>query len=124
MKVSLGLGNRVYDVLKFIAQIGIPSLTSLYFVLAGIWNFPDVVPVTATLTAFDTFLGALLGLSSKSYSPPADGHVLVDNSDPDLLGMQVNLHDPQQAATKSNIHLKVMQGPLPASPIPGPHGGN
>jgi hypothetical protein len=123
MNLSLGLSNKVYDVLKFIALIGLPSLTTLYGVLNGIWGLPDTEQVLLTLTAGDTFLGALLGLSSRSYSAPVDGHVTVDDSDPDVLGMNVQLHNPQQVPNKSSIHLKVVQGPLPASPIPGPHGG-
>jgi hypothetical protein len=125
MRVSLGLGNKVYDVLKFIALIGLPSLTTLYFVLGDIWNLPDVQQVIGSLTAIDTFLGAILGLSSKSYSPPADGTLMVDNSHPDVMGMQMQFHTPQEEmAQKSMVHLKVQSTPLPASPIPGPHGGD
>lgn len=122
MKVSFG--KKTYDVLKFIALIGLPSVTTLYFALAGIWNLPDVEQVIGSLTVVDTFLGSILGLSSRAYKPPTDGHVVVDDSDPDLLGMQLNIKTPQEEiAQKESITLKVVQAPLPASPIPGPHGG-
>ena len=34
------LDNKTYDILKFIAQIVLPAVGTLYFALAGIWNFP------------------------------------------------------------------------------------
>jgi hypothetical protein len=122
--MKVGFSNKVYNVLKFIALVLLPAAGSLYFALSGIWNLPDVTQVVGTISVVDTFLGGVLGLSSRSYSAPVDGHVTVDDSDPDLLGMNVQLKNPQEVAGKSSVHLKVVQGPLPASPIPGPHGGN
>ena len=122
MKVSFG--NRVYDVLKFIALVLLPAAGSLYFALSGIWHLPASDQVVGTLTVIDTFLGGVLGLSSKAYTAPTDGTVVVDNSHPDVMGMQLQFHTPQEEmASKSVVHLKVEQAPLPASPIPGPHGG-
>ena len=34
------MNNKVYDILKWIAQIFLPALGTLYFALAGIWDFP------------------------------------------------------------------------------------
>lgn len=62
------LSNHVYDVLKFIAQIALPALGTLYFALAGIWGFPYGEAIVGTITAVDVFLGALLGLSSAKYN--------------------------------------------------------
>lgn len=61
------LSNKVYDILKYIAQIVLPALATLYFALAGIWNFPYGEEVVGTITAVDTFLGVVLGISSASY---------------------------------------------------------
>lgn len=62
------LNNKTYDILKFIAQIVLPAIGTLYFALAGIWNFPYGEEIVGTITAVDTFLGALLGLSSVNYN--------------------------------------------------------
>lgn len=62
------LPNNVYDVLKWIAQILLPALATLYFALAGIWNFPYGEQVVGTITAIDTFLGILLGVSTSKYN--------------------------------------------------------
>lgn len=61
------MSNKVYDILKYIAQIVLPALATLYFALAGIWNFPYGEEVVGTITAIDTFLGVILGISSVSY---------------------------------------------------------
>lgn len=62
------MSNKVYDTLKWIAQILLPALGTLYFALAGIWNFPYAEAVVGTITAVDTFLGVILGISTVNYN--------------------------------------------------------
>lgn len=62
------LNNKVYDVLKWIALILIPAVGALYFGLAQIWGFPYGEEIVGTLTLIDTFLGALLGISTVQYN--------------------------------------------------------
>lgn len=62
------LSNEVYDILKFIAQIVLPALGTLYFALAGIWGWPYGEQIVGTITAVDAFLGALLGISTAAYN--------------------------------------------------------
>lgn len=62
------LPNKVYDVLKWIAQILLPALGTLYFALASIWGFPYAEQIVGTITAIDCFLGALLGISTHYYN--------------------------------------------------------
>lgn len=64
MKIS----NKVYDTLKWIAQYFLPALGTLYFALAGIWGLPYGEQVVGSITAIDTFLGVLLGMSSANYN--------------------------------------------------------
>ena len=64
--------NKVYDILKYIALIALPALGSLYFGLSSIWGLPYSIEIVGTLTVFDTFLGALIGLSTKSYNEEAN----------------------------------------------------
>ncbi len=59
--------NKVYDVLKYIAQIVLPAVGTLYFALSGIWGLPYGEQVVGTVTAVDAFLGALLKISSDNY---------------------------------------------------------
>ena len=62
------MSNKVYDILKFIAQVVLPALGTLYFALAGIWDWPLGEQVVGTITAIDTFLGVLLGISTSKYN--------------------------------------------------------
>lgn len=61
------MSNKVYDVLKFVAQIVLPALGTLYFALSAIWGLPYGEQVVGTITAIDVFLGAILGISTVSY---------------------------------------------------------
>lgn len=62
------MSNKVYDVLKWIAMVVIPACATLYFALAGIWGWPYGEQVVGTLTAIDTFMGVLLGISTAQYN--------------------------------------------------------
>ncbi len=62
------MSNKVYDVLKYIAQIVLPALGTLYFALASIWGLPYGEEVVGTITALDAFLGTLLMISSANYN--------------------------------------------------------
>ena len=61
------MSNKTYDVLKYIAQIVLPALGTLYFALANIWNLPYGEQIVGTVTAVDTFMGVLLKISSNNY---------------------------------------------------------
>lgn len=61
------MSDKVYDVLKYIAQIVLPALATLYFALSGIWGLPYGEQVEGTIIAIDTFLGIILGISSLNY---------------------------------------------------------
>ena len=62
------MGNKMYDILKWIAQYLLPAAGTLYFALASIWGLPYGEQVVGTITAVDTFLGVLLGISSAQYN--------------------------------------------------------
>ena len=67
------MSNRVYDVLKWVAQYLLPALGTLYFALAGTWNLPYGEEVVGTITAVDTFLGVVLGISTVQYNKKQTG---------------------------------------------------
>ncbi len=62
------MNDKLYDVLKWVAMILLPALGTLYFALAGIWGFPYAEQVVGTVTALDTFLGVILGISTAQYN--------------------------------------------------------
>lgn len=61
------INNKLYDILKWIAQYFLPACGTLYFALAGVWGFPYGEEIVGTITAVDTFLGVLLGIASNTY---------------------------------------------------------
>jgi hypothetical protein len=60
--------NKVYDILKWVALVLLPALAVLYGALAKVWNFPFPAEIVYTITAIDTFLGAILGISNINYN--------------------------------------------------------
>jgi hypothetical protein len=112
-------GNKTYDFVKFSAQILLPAVGTLYFALAGIWNLPSAEEVIGSITAFDAFLGALLGVSSISYNKSDAKYAgtievsktdekktfLLDlNSDPDDLDKQQEVLFKIQPVKEGNNH--------------------
>ncbi len=65
------MSNKVYDVLKWVAQIALPALATLCVAVCGIWKLPYTEQIVCTVTAIDTFLGVVLGISSAQYKKNA-----------------------------------------------------
>lgn len=68
------MSNKTYDILKFIALKILPALATLILTLGGIWGIPYSEAIAATITAIDTFLGAILGISSNKYQALQEMH--------------------------------------------------
>ena len=62
------LTDKTYNILKWVALVLLPALGTLYFALAGIWDFPYGEQIVGTITAIDTFLGVILGISTVQYN--------------------------------------------------------
>lgn len=105
------ISNKMYDVLKYVALIFLPALGTLYFALASIWGLPFANEVVGSITAFDTFLGLLLRLSTKSYNNSDarfDGTMAIaDNGDgTGMVNMGFKTH-PAEVPHKKEFVLKV-----------------
>lgn len=112
--------GKLYDVLKFIAQVLLPALGTAYFALAGIWGLPSAQEVVGTIVVVDTFLGTVLQISSVKYNnsdAKFDGTVGVTETD-DKLSYILNLNgDPADLKNQSEVRLKV--GPSVADTLAG-----
>lgn len=105
--------NKLYDLLKWIAQYFFPAMGTLYFVLSGIWGFPYGEQVVGTITAIDVFLGVILGISSAQYNKTKDGSFLIDTSDPQKNVFRLVLDkelDLNELSDKSTLSLKIQNG--------------
>jgi len=62
------MSNKTYDILKWIAQLLLPAIATLYVALAEVWGLPLAKEVAGTISAVDVFLGAVLKVSSDRYN--------------------------------------------------------
>lgn len=67
------IDNKWYDVLKWVAIVCLPALSTFIVVLSKIWGWADLGSMIAqTITAVAVLLGALLGVSSHLYNTTKD----------------------------------------------------
>jgi hypothetical protein len=122
------LKKGVYDTIKWIALIFLPAAGAAYVAVAAIWDLKYATQVTNTVLVVDTFLGALVGISSKGYEPPVDGHVYVSEPTPGqgVARMEFNTHPERIVLGKQKyMTLKVLPDPGQTSQqvqveMPGP----
>lgn len=61
------LPNNVYDVLKYIVLIALPAVIT-FVNIVGVQLGYDMTTTIVVLTAFNTLLGTLIGISSIKYN--------------------------------------------------------
>lgn len=61
------LSNGLYDILKWMVTVVIPALGSLYAGLAACWGWPYTEEIPTSIMIVETFLGAILGVSTAQY---------------------------------------------------------
>lgn len=66
------LKDSVYNVLKWVVIIVLPACATLYAALSAVWGWSYSEEVVTTITAVDTFLGAVLCISSANYTKAED----------------------------------------------------
>ena len=99
----------VYNVLKWFVTIVLPGLSTLYFGLAQLWSLPHAANVAGTIALITFFLGACLGVSTKTYNNTEakyDGLVVIQ---PGEDGSTLKLQSISTSAleTKGELLLKV-----------------
>lgn len=97
--------NQIYNVLKWIATYFLPAMGTLYFALSQIWGLPYGEEIVGTITAIDTFLGVILGISSTKYK--GEGTIFV--TDDDTLAVELN-DSPAENLAGGTINLTVQPG--------------
>ncbi|MCK3905873.1 holin [Streptococcus suis] len=60
------LTNKEYDLVKRIVTVVVPAVITLITGLGALYKF-DTSVITGTIALFATFLGTVLGISSKNY---------------------------------------------------------
>ena len=62
------LSNKTYDILKYLALIGLPAMLAFYGVVGMTFVIPYTQEVLTVGAAFITMLGTMLGISSAKYT--------------------------------------------------------
>lgn len=101
------LSNKFYDIMKWIAQYFLPAIGAIYFTLAQSgFELPYPTEVVGAITAVDTLLGLLLGISKASYQ--GEGTLLIDTHDEETDKYEFNVNIPlEELAERKSIMLKV-----------------
>ena len=66
------LPDKIYNILKWLCLIFAPALITLLTTIFTLYGIPNVEIVTGTIAAIATFIGALIGVSSKAYNKKND----------------------------------------------------
>lgn len=67
------LNDKVYDILKWVAIVCLPALSTFIVVIGKVWGWGDTALMVAqTITAIATLLGALLGISTIQYNKDSE----------------------------------------------------
>lgn len=108
------LNNKEYNLLKWIAQILLPALGTLYFAMSAIWHLPKVEEVVGSITVVDTFLGLLLGVSTKHFnnqSPDTpDGDLIISETDGEkYFGLGISKEAFEGIGEKTAVRLNVVR---------------
>lgn len=102
--------GKLYDWLKYLAQIVLPALGTLYFSIAAIWGISGADKVVGTIMAVDLFLGVLLGISQHNYNKGIEqGGELLVNEDQLLFQLDDEKVDIEKlkAGNKKEVRFKV-----------------
>lgn len=62
------LNNKLYDILKWVALIGLNAIGELYKTLASIWDLPYGNEILQTCSAIALCIGILIGVSTYNYN--------------------------------------------------------
>lgn len=95
--------NKAYDILKQVAVIVLPAMGTLYFALCQIWGLPYGEEIVGTIAAVDTFIGALIGVSTKSYNQSGADAELHGGENDALLEEEHELVEPDDALVNEDL---------------------
>ena len=106
------LSDTIYNRLKWIVQIFLPAFASLYFGLANIYGWSNAENVVGTTALLTTFLGILLGISTRQYNSQnmADGQIVISATDePETKSFSLRLEkSPGELEAMNRVSFRVV----------------
>lgn len=105
-------GKR-YDWLKWVAQLLLPAVGTVYYILAGILGLGEADNVVGTIIAIDLVLGVFLNISQVKYGKNVGhGDLVVEEAETGETSMRLELDNtPEELASKQEIRFKVKKKP-------------
>lgn len=108
---AIHLTDKQYNTIKPLVQIGFPAFASLYFGLSATWGFPGGEQVVGTVALITTFLGIVLGLSSKQYKktqPTGGGQIVVtqDETGKKVFSLELD-KDPEEIQGMKSVTFNI-----------------
>lgn len=106
---------KIYNLIKYMVLIFLPSFTTFYVLLATQWNWDNVTQVSVSLTGGTAFLGALVGISARNYNNSDQrffGEIHTQRTDEGaMISHQVFNEDPngQTLVDKKEVIFKVVE---------------
>lgn len=106
----------IYDKLKFLAQIVLPALGTLYLTVSGLLMWPNTEEVVGVIMAVDFFLGTILGISTASFNKSDakyDGDLVISDGEDGAKVASLELNDhPDSSLFKvgKDVIFKVKEG--------------
>jgi hypothetical protein len=107
------LSDGAYNKLKHTAAIALPAAAAFYIALAQIWHLPKVEEVAGSIASVNTFLGVVLGLSTRTYNNSDNKYIgaihVSDDGEKKVYSLIVN-GDPEALDTMKDATFKVNTG--------------
>lgn len=111
------INNKVYDTLKYLAQVGLPALAVFVFTVGPIWELPKTDAISQTIVALNVLLGALLLLNQVKYNNSDDRfdgildvRVTPPGMENQILGLDI-ADTVNHVTDKGEVKLKVLASP-------------
>lgn len=106
--------SKIYNVIKYLVLIFLPSFTAFYILLATQWGWGHITEISVSLTGFTAFLGSLVGIAARNFNNSDQrffGEIHVAGTDEGAqISHQVFNEDPsgQTIADKKEVTFKVV----------------
>lgn len=65
--------DKLYNIFKWVVVIVLPAIASAYWGLSQLWGFPYAEQIVGTISVIETFLGAIIGISTHAYYKGQNG---------------------------------------------------
>jgi hypothetical protein len=123
---ALVVSDKVYSILKHLAAVGLPAVSTLYVALASVYHWPDVPGVLAAIAALNVFVGGFMTLSSSTYASTFvkyAGDLLISTDGFKTPSLALN-HAMTDIEGMAEVLLQVKRGSaaptIPIVPVPEP----